>query len=70
MQSAICWVRVAGVSHRLCRLISKILDNPISYIGQGVEPALLAKKLRAQKLTRALPKLGYQVTLTPARTGG
>ena len=61
-----------AIAHRLCRLIWKILHDGISYIEQGAEPTPQAKKLRAQKLTQALRKLGYQVTLapiTPAQTG-
>ena len=63
---------LAAIAHRLCRLIWKILHDGISYIKQGAEPTPQAKKLRAKKLTQALRKLGYQVTLapiTPAQTG-
>lgn len=52
------------VAHRLARLIWKILHDGISYIEQGEETNPRARKRRAQKLTQALRKLGYLVTLT------
>jgi transposase len=54
-----------AVAHRLCRLVWKILHDGIRYIEQGNEATPQAKKLRAQKLAKALRKLGYQVTVTP-----
>ena len=60
-----CKGAVRAVAHRLCRLVWKILHDGINYIGQGTETPPQAKKRRAQKLTQALRKLGYQVTLTP-----
>ncbi len=53
-----------AIAHRLCRLVWKILHDGVSYIEQGAETTPQAKKRRAQKLTQALRKLGYQVTLT------
>jgi len=52
------------VAHRIARLIWKILHQGVSYIEQGEETNPLAKKRRAQKLAKALRKLGYSVTLT------
>jgi transposase len=51
------------VAHRLARLVWKILHEGVSYIEQGQETNPRAKKKRAQKLTQALRKLGYTVTL-------
>jgi transposase len=54
-----------AVANRLCRLTWLILHKGVSYIEQGGEPTPQAKKRRAQKLTQALRKLGYQVVVTP-----
>ena len=54
-----------AIAHRLGRLLWKILHNGVRYIEQGQETNPQARKRRAQKLTQALRKLGYQVTLTP-----
>jgi transposase len=54
-----------AITHRLCRLVWKILHDGVSYIEQGAETTPQAKKRRAQKLTQALRKLGYTVILTP-----
>jgi hypothetical protein len=54
-----------AIAHCLCRLMWKILHDGISYIERGTEASPQAKKRRAQKLTQALRKLGFQVTLNP-----
>jgi len=46
------------------RLVWKILHDSVRYVEQGEETNPKAKKRRAQKLTAALRKLGYTVTLT------
>jgi hypothetical protein len=51
------------VAHRLAKLVWKILHQGVSYIEQGQETNPRAKQRRAQKLARALRKLGYAVTL-------
>ena len=56
---------VWAIAHRLCRLVWKILHAGVRYIEQGGEADPRTKKKRAQMLTRALRKLGYQVTITP-----
>ena len=53
-----------AIAHRLGRLLWKILHDGVAYVEQGAETNPKAKKRRAQKLTQALRKLGYQVTLT------
>ena len=52
------------VAHRLARLVWKILHDQVSYVEQGQDSDPRARKQRARKLTRALRKLGYSVTLT------
>lgn len=54
-----------AVAHRLGRLLWKVLHQGITYIEQGAETNPKAKKRRAQKLTKALKKLGYIVSITP-----
>ncbi len=54
-----------AIAHRLCRLVWKILHDQVRYIEQGGETTPQAKKRRAQRLARALRKLGYNVALTP-----
>jgi len=51
------------VAHRLARLVWKILHDDVSYIEQGEETNPKARQRRAQKLAKALRKLGYSVTL-------
>jgi transposase len=57
-----------AVAHRLCRLVWKILHDQVRYIEQGSETNPQAKKRRAQKLTNALRKLGFNVAITPIAT--
>jgi transposase len=54
-----------AVSHRLARVVWKVLHDGVSYIEKGAETTPSAKKRRAQKLAKALRDLGYRVTLTP-----
>jgi transposase len=54
-----------AIAHRLGRLVWKILHDGITYVEQGTETNPRAKKRRAQKLAKALRKLGYKVSLTP-----
>lgn len=54
-----------AVAHRIGRLVWKILHDGISYIEQGAEANPKARKQRAQRMTKALRKLGYSVVLTP-----
>jgi transposase len=54
-----------AVAHRLCRLVWKILHDQVRYIEQGAETNPQANKRRAQKLAKALRKLGYNVAITP-----
>ena len=54
-----------AIAHRLGRVVWKILHDGVQYIERGTEPTPQAAKQRARKLTQALRKLGYMVTLTP-----
>ena len=54
-----------AIAHRLARLVWKILHDGVRYREQGEETHPKAKQRRAQKLTQALRRLGYVVTLTP-----
>jgi transposase len=54
-----------AVAHRLGRLVWKILHDGICYLEKGEETNPKAKKRRAQKLTQALRRLGYNVSLAP-----
>jgi len=56
---------VWAVAHRLSRLVWLILNKQIRFVEQGEETNPQAKLRRAQKLARALRRLGYQVSLTP-----
>jgi transposase len=60
---------IGVVRHRLARLVWKILHQGVSYIEQGQETNPRAKQRRAQKLARALRKLGYTVTLAEINAG-
>jgi hypothetical protein len=54
---------IGAISHRLCRLIWKILYERIRYEERGPSASAEAKKVRARKMIRELRSLGYQVTL-------
>jgi transposase len=54
-----------AIAHRLCRVVWKILHDGVRFIEQGTESDPRARKHRAQVLTRALRKLGYDVVITP-----
>ena len=51
------------VAHRLAVVVWKILYQHLEYIEYGDETTPQARKRRAQKLTRALRNLGYNITL-------
>lgn len=54
-----------AIANRLCRLVWKILHDGVGYIEQAAQTTPQAKKRRAQRLTQALRRLGYQVAITP-----
>ena len=62
---------VRAIANRLCQLAWKFLHDRVSYVEQAAEPKPQAKKRRAQEISQALRKLGYQVAITPiAPTAG
>ena len=54
-----------AVTHRLCRLVWKILHEGVRFVEQGRESDPQVKKQRARMLAPALRKLGYQFVITP-----
>ena len=57
---------IGAITHRLCRLIWKILHQRIRYEERGPSVSTEAKKARARKMIRELRTLGYRVEpLTP-----
>ena len=54
-----------AIAHRLGRLVWKILHDGVRYVEQGEETTPQAKQRRTKRLTQALRKLGYAVTLQP-----
>ena len=57
---------IGAITHRLCRLIWKILHQGIRYEERGPAVSAEAKKVRARKMIRELRSLGYCVELLPA----
>jgi hypothetical protein len=60
---------IGAITHRLCRLIWKVLQQGIRYEERGPAVSKEAKQTRARKMIRELRSLGYQVQLvSPAPT--
>jgi transposase len=57
---------IGAITHRLCRLIWKILHQGVRYEERGPAVSAEAKKVRARKMIRELRSLGYRVELLPA----
>jgi transposase len=58
---------IGAITHRLCRLIWKILHERVRYEERGPSVSVEAKKVRARKMIRELRTLGYRIELiTPA----
>jgi transposase len=57
---------IGAITHRLCRLIWKILHERVRYEERGPAVSVEAKKVRARKMIRELRSLGYRVDLLPA----
>jgi transposase len=60
---------IRAIAHRLGRLAWIILPQGVHYIEKGAETTPQARKRRRQKLTQALRKPGYAVTLIPPNPG-
>ncbi len=52
---------IGAITHRLCRLIWKILHERVRYEERGPAVSEEAKKVRARKMIRELRSLGYRV---------
>src|SRR6516164_2078427 len=57
---------IGAITHRLCRLIWKILHEGIRYEERGPAVSVEAKQVRTRKMIRELRTLGYRVELLPA----
>jgi transposase len=57
---------IGAITHRLCRLIWKILHQAVRYEERGPAVSKEAKKVRARKMIRELRSLGYRVELLQA----
>src|SRR2546421_12773643 len=60
---------IGAITHRLCRLIWKILHQGIRYEERGPAVSAEAKKVRARKMIRELRSLGYHVERLSAPSG-
>jgi hypothetical protein len=56
---------IGAITHRLCRLIWKVLHERVRYEERGPAVSVEAKKVRARKMIRELRSLGYKVELLP-----
>jgi hypothetical protein len=56
---------IGAITHRLCRLIWKILHERVRYEERGPSVSAEAKKVRARKMIRELRSLGYSIELLP-----
>jgi transposase len=56
---------IGAITHRLCRLIWKILHERVRYEERGPSVSVEAKKVRARKMICELRSLGYCVELLP-----
>jgi len=57
---------IGAITHRLCRLIWKILHERVPYEERGPSVSVEAKKVRARKMIRELRTLGYRVEFPSA----
>jgi hypothetical protein len=57
---------IGAITHRLCRLIWKLLHERIRYEERGPAVSVEAKKVRARTMIRELRSLGYRVELLSA----
>jgi transposase len=57
---------IGAITHRLCRLMWKILHQGVRYEERGPAVSDEARKVRAHTMIRELRSLGYRVELRPA----
>jgi transposase len=53
-----------AIAHKLARLVWKILHDQVHYIEQGQESDPAVQRRRANKMVRALQRMGYQVEIS------
>lgn len=56
---------IGAITHRVCRVVWKILHERVRYAERGPAVSVEAKKVRARKMIRELRSLGYRVELAP-----
>ena len=57
---------IGAITHRLCRLVWKILHDGVTYEERGPAVTKARAQRRAAKMIRELRSLGYRVELAPA----
>ena len=57
-----------AIAHKLCRLVWKVLHEGVHYVEQGDESSPKAKQQKAQKMIRALRRMGFAVQVSPLST--
>jgi hypothetical protein len=57
---------IGAITHRLCRLIWKLLHERVRHEERGPAVSVEAKRVRARKMIRELRSLGYRVEPLPA----
>jgi transposase len=60
---------IGAITHRLCRLVWKILHDGVVYEERGPAVTKQRAQRRAAKMIRELRSLGYRVDLSPAPSG-
>jgi hypothetical protein len=53
-------------SHKLCRLVGKILHRGIGYEERGPEISKASKQKRTRKMIQQLRRLGYRIEPSPS----
>lgn len=60
---------IGAITHRLCRLVWKILHDGVTYEERGPSVNKARAHRRAVRMLRELRSLGYRIELTPAPSG-
>jgi hypothetical protein len=60
---------IGAITHRLCRLIWKILHQGVRYEERGPAVTRERRQKRAAKMIRDLKSLGYRVEFVGSRSG-
>src|SRR5215510_5992671 len=59
---------IAIITHKLCRVIWKILQRGIRYEERGQEVSKASKQKRTRKMIQALRRLGYRIEPSPSQS--